>query len=171
MTRLVTGLFDEFSDATEAVKELEDHGHLPADMNLICGSKEQAAALKQEYAHSSAGGTGAVIGAGAGAVLGGATAFLLGLAAFAVPGLGPVLAAGTITAAIAGANVGAVAGGLAGGLVGLGIAQKDAYTYEQAIARGGTLLSVRTAADRFQDAIAVMDRHRVRDVTERPVHD
>src|SRR5205823_962327 len=151
MTRLVTGLFDDFTDAKEAVTELEDHGHLPADMNLICGSKEQAAALKGEYAHTSAGGTGAVIGAGAGAVLGGASAFLLGLAAFSVPGLGPVLAAGTLTAALAGANVGAVAGGLAGGLIGLGISQKDAYTYEQAIRSGGTLLAVRTPDDKYQD--------------------
>jgi hypothetical protein len=170
MMRLVTGLFDGLNDAKETVRELEIHGHLPSEMNLICGSKEQAAALAREYRHSSAGGTGAVVGAGAGALLGGAGALVMGLAAFSVPGLGPVLAAGTLTAALAGANVGAVAGGLAGGLIGLGVAQKDAYTYEQAIARGGTLLTVRTPNDRYQDAIAVMDRHHVRDVTERAVH-
>ena len=162
MARLVTGLFDRFEDARQAVEELEVHGYGKEDMNLVCSSKEHGEhAIPQTE--------GATIGAGAGAVLGGAAAFLAGLTAFAVPGLGPVLAAGTLTAAFAGAGVGAVAGGLVGGLIGLGVSKDDAYTIEQAIKRGGTLVAVRTDDDRYEHAIEIMDRHHVKDVSERKI--
>jgi len=167
MARLVIGLFDRFDDAKGALEELEVHGYPADDANLVCGSKAQVVASKHEHAHAIPQTEGATIGAGAGAVMGGAAAFLAGMTALAVPGFGPILAAGTWAAAFAGAGVGAVAGGLVGGLIGLGVSKDDAYTYEEAIKRGGTLLAVKTPDDRYEHAIEIMNRHGVKDVTER----
>lgn len=81
-------------------------------------------------------------GAGSGAVIGGALGWLAGVGALAVPGLGPVLAAGPIVAALAGVGVGGAVGGIAGALVGLGIPEYEAKRYEGRIRKGGILLSV-----------------------------
>jgi hypothetical protein len=169
MARLVVGLFERFDDARDAVEELQAYEYPAGDLNVICGSKAQAVASKHAHAHAIPQTEGATIGAGAGAVMGGAAALLAGLTAFAVPGFGPILAAGTLTAAFAGAGVGAVAGGLVGGLIGLGVSKDDAYTYEQAVKNGGTVVTVRTSDDRYEHAIEIMNRHRVKDVSERAV--
>lgn len=81
-------------------------------------------------ADDSAGGDRAsevAIGAGTGAALGGLGGFLVGLGALAIPGIGPVLAAGPIAAALAGVGLGAAAGGVIGALTELGIPEDDAH--------------------------------------------
>jgi hypothetical protein len=60
----------------------------------------------------------------------------------AVPGIGPLLAAGPIVAALAGAGAVGVAGGIVGALVGLGIPEYEAKRYEGRVKHGGILLSV-----------------------------
>jgi hypothetical protein len=55
---------------------------------------------------------GAGKGAGIGAGLGGAADLLAGLGLLAIPGLGPVVAAGWLTATAVGAAAGAATGGL-----------------------------------------------------------
>ena len=62
----------------------------------------------------------------------------------AIPGLGPVVAAGWLAATALGAAAGAVAGGVIGALVDSGVPAEDAQVYAEAIRRGGTLVSVRT---------------------------
>jgi hypothetical protein len=52
-----------------------------------------------------------------GAAIGGTLGWLVGIGALAIPGLGPLIAAGPIMAALAGAGAGGVVGGLAGALV------------------------------------------------------
>src|SRR6187401_3753887 len=61
---------------------------------------------------------GAATGAGTGAVVGGGLGWLAGNGALAIPGLGPLIAAGPIMAALAGAGVGGAVGGLTGALIG-----------------------------------------------------
>src|ERR1700740_1683417 len=82
--------------------------------------------------------TGGVAGLGVGAAVG----WLAGIGALAIPGVGPLIAAGPIMAALAGLGVGGAVGGIVGALVGMGIPEYEAKRYEGAVKSGGTLLSV-----------------------------
>ena len=77
-------------------------------------------------------------------MVGGALGWLAGIGALAIPGVGPLLAAGPILAALSAAALGAAVGGLAGGLIGLGIPELEAKRYEGKILAGNILLSVHT---------------------------
>ncbi len=85
---------------------------------------------------------GAITGVAAGGVLGGTLGLLVGIGALAIPGVGPLIAAGPLLAALSGAAAGATVGGIAGGLVGLGIPEIEAKRYENRIAEGNILISV-----------------------------
>ncbi len=87
---------------------------------------------------------GAAIGAGTGAVLGGALGWLAGIGALAIPGLGPLIAAGPILGILAGVATGGVTGGVAGALVGLGIPEYEAQLYEGKLRAGNILIAVHT---------------------------
>jgi len=85
---------------------------------------------------------GAAAGAGSGAVLGGTLGLLAGIGALAIPGVGPLIAAGPIMATLAGIGVGGAVGGFTGGLIGMGIPEYEAKRYEGRLQKGGILLSV-----------------------------
>ncbi|MBJ6728012.1 quinol:electron acceptor oxidoreductase subunit ActD [Geomesophilobacter sediminis] len=85
---------------------------------------------------------GSTAGAGTGAIVGGALGWLSGLGALAIPGVGPLIAAGPIVALLAGIGAGGVIGGIAGALVGMGIPEYEAKRYEGRVKEGGILLSV-----------------------------
>ena len=85
---------------------------------------------------------GAATGAVSGAVLGGALGWLAGIGMLAIPGVGPLIAAGPIMAALAGVGAGGALGGFTGALVGLGIPEYEAKRYEGRVRNGGILLSV-----------------------------
>ncbi|HEX8352620.1 MAG TPA: YsnF/AvaK domain-containing protein [Pyrinomonadaceae bacterium] len=97
-------------------------------------------------------------GAGTGAAIGGAAGLLLSLTALAIPGIGPVLAAGPLVALIAGAGIGATAGGLVSGLTRLGLEDDEAHTYAEGLKRGGTLVTVNTDNHHADLAVGVMRR-------------
>ncbi len=98
---------------------------------------------------------GAGKGAGIGAGLGRAAGLLAGLGLLAIPGLGPVVAAGWLAATAVGAAAGAATGGLVGALTESGVSKEDAPLYAEGVRRGGTLVSARVPdADRSRlDAI------------------
>ncbi|MEO7912084.1 MAG: general stress protein, partial [Roseiflexaceae bacterium] len=147
MAKTIVGLFDDVNEAHTAVQELMDAG---VDHNAISIVANDA---KGEYKQYKADGSSAAEGAGAGAVgggvLGGVLGLLVGVGALAIPGIGPVLAAGPLAAALGaagastlvGAGVGAATGGLIGGLIGLGIPEEDANMYAEGVRRGGTLVT------------------------------
>jgi hypothetical protein len=85
---------------------------------------------------------GTAAGATSGAVIGGGLGWLAGIGALAIPGVGPLIAAGPIVAALAGAGAGGVVGGITGALVGMGIPEFEAKRYEGRVKEGGLLLSV-----------------------------
>jgi hypothetical protein len=70
----------------------------------------------------------------------------------AVPGLGPVVAAGWLASTAAGAAAGAAGGGVIGGILGAltheGVDKKDAEVYAESIRRGGAVVVVRKPGDR-----------------------
>src|SRR6185312_3724905 len=85
---------------------------------------------------------GTATGATAGGVVGGALGLLAGIGALAIPGVGPLIAAGPIMGALAGVGVGGAVGGLIGALVGMGIPEYEAKRYEGRVKEGGILISV-----------------------------
>jgi hypothetical protein len=87
---------------------------------------------------------GIATGAAAGGVAGGVIGLLAGIGALAIPGVGPLIAAGPIMAALGGAAVGGTAGGVVGGLIGLGIPEVEAKIYEEKLKTGNYLISVQT---------------------------
>jgi hypothetical protein len=67
----------------------------------------------------------------------------------AIPGLGPVVAAGWLAATAVGAAAGAATGGIVGALTEAGVSKDDAPLYAEGVRRGGTLVSARVPdADR-----------------------
>src|SRR4029079_16854420 len=77
--------------------------------------------------------SGAATGAVTGGVVGGAAGLAASLMGLAIPGIGPIIAAGPIVAALSGAGVGAVAGGLIGGLTDMGVSNTDAEYYAESV--------------------------------------
>lgn len=84
---------------------------------------------------------GATAGATTGAVLGGTVGWLAGIGALAIPGLGPLIAAGPILGALTGAAIGGTAGGITGGLIGMGIPEYEAQQYERHVKEGKVLIA------------------------------
>jgi hypothetical protein len=85
---------------------------------------------------------GATAGVTTGAVVGGIVGWLAGIGALAIPGIGPLIAAGPIVALLAGAGAVGAAGGIVGTLVGLGIPEYEAKRVEGRVKSGGTLVSI-----------------------------
>src|SRR6478752_3076434 len=140
--RTVTGLFDDYTDASSAVSALEAAGVPSDDISIVSNNANDRHSVNQSGAA-----TGAESGAGVGAVLGGAGGLLAGLGIMAIPGVGPVVAAGWLAATAVGAVGGAVVGGAAGGIVGAltdsGVPEHDAHVYAEGVRRGGTLVTAK----------------------------
>jgi len=170
--KTVVGLFDDLSDARDAVDELVGAGFDRNDISLIASDRDQTYSthldtdVDAEVA-AEQGAEGAVAGAVAGGAIGGLAGVLLGIGAFAIPGIGPIIAAGPIVAGLTGAGIGAVVGGLTGALVSWGIPEEEAGYYAEGIRRGGTLVGVKTDESRVDEAVSIMNDHGPVDVTER----
>lgn len=91
---------------------------------------------------------GATAGAITGGVLGGTLGLLAGIGSLAIPGVGPLIAAGPILAALSGSAVGGSLGLLTGALIGFGIPEIEAKQYETKLKRGAVLISVHTENDK-----------------------
>jgi hypothetical protein len=148
-----TKVYDGYAQAESAVRDLEAAGIPAADISLIANKyvSEQYAAVKDVSATSTGAGLGTAVGGGAG--------FLAGIGLLAIPGLGPVVAAGWLASTLVGAAAGAATGGLIGALVDAGTAEPDAHVYSEAVRRGGTLLTVRTNAASAAQIDTILMRH------------
>jgi hypothetical protein len=164
--RTVTGLFDDYADASAAVGELETAGVRSNDISIVSNNADR------RHGDSNAA-EGAGTGAGIGAVVGGAGGLLTGLGLMAIPGVGPVVAAGWLAATAAGAAAGAVAGGAAGGIIGgltsSGVSERDAHFYAEGVRRGGTLVTAKVEDALAPEAEAILKRSNWVDPAERRV--
>src|SRR5580704_2906862 len=136
----VFGIYPTLSSADHATDTLVRSGFSPSDISALLPENLGSRQIGTEKATKAP--EGAATGAGSGAVLGGALGLLAGIGALAIPGVGPLIAAGPIMAALAGVGVGGAVGGLVGALVGMGIPEYEAKRYEGRVKDGGILLSV-----------------------------
>lgn len=172
----ITALYDRYEDASAAVSDLEGGGIPHSDVSLVsnnegdrhAGRLAGTAPRTADAADKAKDGTGA--GATLGTVVGGAAGLLAGLGLIAIPGVGPVVAAGWLVATLTGAGIGAAAGGLAGALTGAGVSERDAHAYGEGVRRGGTLVTVRideARASLASTVTAILERHGPVDLDEK----
>lgn len=124
-----------------ALNALRAAGFRNSDISVILPERDRTT---KDFAHeiNTKAPEGATAGAGTGAAVGGILGWLVGIGALAIPGVGPLVAAGPIVAALAGAGAVGATGGLVGGLIGAGIPEVEAKRYAGRIREGGYLISV-----------------------------
>jgi hypothetical protein len=169
MTVTISRLYDSYDNARAAVRDLEAAGIARSDISIIASNAdnwytdERKATtypdrdLDGKDDRAEAAGAGAGLGAAAGGVAG----LLAGLGVMAIPGVGPVVAAGWLVSTLAGAGAGALTGGALGALTQAGVSKEDADVYAEGLRRGGAVVSARVPdrdAPRLQ---ALMDRSAV----------
>src|ERR1700734_1341771 len=134
------GIYRTQADVEYAVDLLRAEGFRNTDISVLFpenqGTKDFAVEKNTKAPEATA------AGATTGAVVGGALGWLAGIGALAIPGVGPLIAAGPIVAALTGVGVGGAIGGITGALIGMGIPEYEAKRYEGRIKDGGILLSV-----------------------------
>jgi hypothetical protein len=159
MTVTISRLYDNYADAQKAVRGLEGAGVPHSEISIVANNSDNWFSTDKKVDRDRDGvddrAEGAGKGAGIGAGLGGAAGLLAGLGLLAIPGLGPVVAAGWLAATAVGAAAGAATGGIVGALTEAGVSKEDAPMYAEGVRRGGTLVSARVPdADRARlDAI------------------
>jgi hypothetical protein len=160
MTRTLTGLFDNYEDAEGTVRDLEQAGISHEQISIVANGSVAGERVKE----GNEAGPGAGAGAAVGAVVGGVGGVLAGLGMLAIPGVGPVVAAGWLVAtavgAVGGAAVGGAGGGLIGAMVGNGVPEQDAHVYAEGVRRGGTLVTVKVEEAMVPTAEAILQKHR-----------
>jgi hypothetical protein len=134
------GIYSNSATADTAVDQLVAAGFSNDDVSVLMsdvqGSRDFAAEKNTKAPE------GATTGVSVGGVVGGTLGLLAGIGALAIPGVGPLIAAGPIMGALAGLGVGGAVGGLVGALVGMGIPEYEAKRYEGRVKEGGILISV-----------------------------
>lgn len=155
---IASAIFDTRPEAEAAVGSLRASGVSNSDISIIAQSggtnttSDGADVVSDDDDHGWL--KGLLGGAGLGAVA--------GIAALAIPGVGPLVAAGAIAqsaiggAAVTGAAIGAATGGLAGALTDHGVSDDDARYYEERVNNGGVFVSVDTSRSSVNSG-AVLD--------------
>ena len=136
----VYGIYATPATAEAAVDHLLAHGFTNAAISVLLPDDESTRAFAHEKATKAPEGT--ATGATTGGVVGGTLGLLAGIGALAIPGVGPLIAAGPIMATLAGVGVGGAVGGLLGALVGMGMPEYEAKRFEGLVKNGGILMSV-----------------------------
>jgi hypothetical protein len=168
MTTTISRLYNNYGDARAAVRQLEAAGVAHGDISILASNADNWYANgKDTYPDRDLDGKddraeGARTGAGIGAAAGGAAGLLTGLGLMAIPGVGPVVAAGWLVATLTGAAAGAAAGGAVGALSQAGVSKDDVEVYAEGLRRGGAVVSARVDDKDAARLQAVMDASAVR---------
>ena len=171
--KTITAFFDRYEDASEAVRRLEAAGISHRNISLIASnegdrySSHASRTFDGTNHHDDDVSDGAGTGATVGTLAGGGAGLLAGLGMLAIPGLGPVVAAGWLVSTLVGAGAGAAVGGLAGALVDAGVDENDAHAYAEGIRRGGALVTVRASDAEVDRIVDILDDEGTVDFDER----
>jgi len=159
----VYGIYATPGTAEAAVDHLLARGFTNSSISVLLPDDESTRAFAHEKSTKAPEGT--TTGATTGGVVGGTLGLLAGIGALAIPGVGPLIAAGPIMATLAGVGVGGAVGGLVGALVGMGIPEYEAKRYEGRVKDGGFLLSVHCdTADEIERAKSILEQTGAQDI-------
>ena len=173
MTITLNRLYDDYTTALSVVRELQNE-RIPADdMSIVANNSDDwyDERTKRPRVDRDANGVddraeAAGAGAGIGGTLGATAGLLVGLGILAIPGLGPVVAAGWLASTAAVAAAGAATGGIIGALSQTGVSEEDAHVYAEGIRRGGALVTVRVQEGDRAKIEAILNKGGV-DIRER----
>ncbi len=183
--RTIAHLYDSYESAQTVVTELESAGFSHDQVSIVANQGSSSSGTTPGMASGTASGmttgttagstgvtdpataTGAGTGASVGTLLGGGAGLLAGIGALAIPGVGPVVAAGWLIATLTGAGAGAAAGGLLGSLTGAGVSEDNAHVYTEGVRRGSTLVTVRAEDTQAAQAETIMQRYHPVDIAQR----
>jgi len=161
--KAVFGLYKSVGQAEDAVNRLVTAGFSNDDISVLLPDNEST----RKFAHKkdTKAPEGTATGVTAGGAIGGTLGLLAGIGALAIPGVGPLIAAGPIMGALAGLGVGGAVGGVVGALVGMGIPEYEAKRYEGRIKEGGVLLSAHCdTAEQIHNAKTILERSGATDI-------
>jgi glutamate 5-kinase len=166
MTSTISRLYNSHVEAQEVVKNLEAAGVKHGDISILQSNADNwysSNGKPKTIPDRNLDGLddraeGAGTGAGVGAAVGGAVGLLTGLGLMAIPGVGPIVAAGWLAAALAGAAAGGTTGGVIGALTQAGVNNEEADIYAESLRRGGALVSVKVADADTSRVQAILDR-------------
>lgn len=173
MTKTISRLYNSYDRASQAVRDLEAAGVPHKDISIVSnnsddwyskngGSNGGAKRVDRDRDGVDDRAEGAGAGAGIGAAVGGTAGLLTGLGLLAIPGVGPVVAAGWLVATAAGAAAGGLTGGIVGALTQAGVSDEDAHVYAEGVRRGGTLVTARINDADASRLEGVLDRAALR---------
>jgi len=177
MTVTISRLYDSYSTAQDVVNDLEAAGLASQDISIVASNADnwyktsKTGRKMTERVDTDHDGTddrveGAEAGAGIGAVVGGTAGLLAGLGVLAIPGIGPVVAAGWLAATALGAVAGGATGGLIGALTQAGVSKEEAPVYAEGLRRGGAMVTARVPDGERSRYEAILNRAAV-DIRER----
>jgi uncharacterized membrane protein len=130
MTRTITRSYDNYDTAAAVVENLEAAGISTTDISVVGHDGRTNDSNAAEGA---------------------------GLGMLAIPGIGPVVAAGWLASTAAGAVAGAAAGGLVGSFTSAGVDEDEANYHAETVRRGGTVVSVKAPDAHVAKVEAIMD--------------
>jgi hypothetical protein len=161
----VFGIYSTRAGVESATDAIIKAGHPSADISVLLpqslGGTKDIGTEKATKAPE-----GATTGAVSGATVGGVLGLLAGIGALAIPGVGPLIAAGPIMGALAGMGVGGAVGGVTGALIGMGIPEYEAKRYEGRLKKGGILFSVHcSTSEEIRRAKEILERTGAEDVS------
>jgi uncharacterized membrane protein len=153
MAKVVLGVFDTKDQAERAVQELRNRG-FHKEISIL--AKDE----RREGMETETDGDNVMEGVTTGSVLGGLVGLVAGAGALAIPGIGPLVAAGPI----AGLLSGAATGGIAGGLIDWGIPEEEGRRYEEEVRQGKILVAVQSSGPKVDEAAQILRQFGAHDV-------
>ncbi|MCE7791125.1 general stress protein [Salipaludibacillus sp. CUR1] len=174
--KIIGGVFKEQQEAVDVIDQMEKNGFDRKDISVFAKGDDAEkvddhtdidVADNDDNNRGKNAGKGVGIGAGTGAVLGGAA----GLGLLAIPGAGPIMAAGPIAAAVEGGVIGAGGGGIVGALTGAGIPEEEAKEYEKYINDGHIVVLVEANEDQQTNVYSTFRDHNTVNSHMYPGHD
>ena len=163
----VVGVFSSHEQAEKAVRSLQDKGFTKDDISIAARDDRQGSGDQNEGEGQGENGFGfeaggdmgmssdsVTDGTAWGGALGGLAGLLAGVGALAIPGIGPIVAAGPLAAALSGA----VAGGVAGGLIDFGIPEQEGRRYENELKQGNALAIIKAEGDKAEIAESILQQ-------------
>ncbi|CAH0343894.1 general stress protein [Bacillus sp. CECT 9360] len=141
MEKRVIGVYENEEQAHAAVEDLKEKGYSMDEISLVAKNTEKLGPEAEQVESKDM--DGLIAGATTGGAIGLAGLFV-GLSAIAIPGIGPILAAGPIFTTLGGAAAGLAtkSGSLTEALKDTGLTEEEARQYEDEVKQGKILVMV-----------------------------
>lgn len=163
----IVGFFPTRERAETAISELVRAGIARDNISIVASQDKESFTRTPDTPNvGPVPETGSTNDTGEKAAIGGMAGFIAGIVALAIPGIGPIIAAGPLALALTGAAAGAATGGLIGVMTDDGVPEADAKRYSRAIGSGHVMVTVRADTDRVDEVAGILDRAGAVDVDE-----